>query len=488
MAKRARIPSEDYSLIELISRAAYCNPFSAERTEIDLKLSGCDPSVDVEERFQRIMAAVKTLISKLEVTNIRMYAERDYELMESLFLFYVFHLYKDEFDQLIRDQLEAGDTPCRVDFARDALAKLTQYGFNPDEAEQLFALFYQMRRAFYFIDHYLIGRGTSMTRLRRHLWNNIFTNDIQLYGRYLWNRMEDFSTLLLGETGTGKGMAAAAIGRSGYIPFDARRGCFVERFTTNFITINLSQFSETLIQSELFGHRKGAFTGAIDNHDGLFSRCSSHGAIFLDEIGDVSIPIQIMLLKVLQERVFSPVGSHEQKRFRGRVIAATNKPIHELRQKGAFRDDFFYRLCSDVIEVPPLRQRLSEEPGELEDMLRHIVRQIVGRESPQLLTLVQEVMRRDIEQNYAWPGNVREMEQAVRRILLTQAYQIEEHSRGQSRESRLQAHIQQGDVTAQELLESYSAILYDRLGTYEAVARQMNLDRRTVKKYILSQS
>jgi transcriptional regulator with PAS, ATPase and Fis domain len=108
-----------------------------------------------------------------------------------------------------------------------------------------------------------------------------------------------------------------------------------------------------VIESELFGHKKGAFTGAVDDYQGTFDRCSPSGGIFLDEIGEVAIPIQIKLLQVLQEREFSPVGSHEKRRFEGRVIAATNRSVHRLRKNGQMREDFFYRLCSDMITVPP---------------------------------------------------------------------------------------------------------------------------------------
>src|SRR6185436_10958807 len=102
------------------------------------------------------------------------------------------------------------------------------------------------------------------------------------------------------------------------------------------------------------------------HHEGVFARCSAHGALFLDEIGEVSIPVQVKLLQVLQERTFTPLGGSEKKRFSGRVIAATNRNLADLQAEGRFREDFFYRLCSDVIEVPSLRQRVSDSPRELE--------------------------------------------------------------------------------------------------------------------------
>jgi hypothetical protein len=124
---------------------------------------------------------------------------------------------------LILDQIRAGDNPIKVSFAHDAFFILRERGFHLKEALHYFALCYQIGRAYIFIDHSLVGRSPSMKRLRKDLWNNVFTHNIGLYDRYLWNRMEDFSTLILGETGTGKGTTAMAIGRSGFIPFDENK-------------------------------------------------------------------------------------------------------------------------------------------------------------------------------------------------------------------------------------------------------------------------
>jgi transcriptional regulator with PAS, ATPase and Fis domain len=252
------------------------------------------------------------------------------------------------------------------------------------------------------------------------------------------------------------------------------------------MAINLSQFPDTLIESELFGHRKGSFTGAIDHHQGVFERCSAHGALLLDEIGEVSVPVQIKLLQVLQERTFTPLGGHEKKRFSGRVIAATNRRLGDVRRDGRFRDDFFYRLCSDVIEVPTLRQRIAESPGELRELVRLLVARIIGSESSELEAVVLEALGRDLPRDYPWPGNVRELEQAVRRVLLTGRYAAEVAPMAADEEALLVDKLRAGDLTAGELLTRYCGMLYRRLGTYADVAKRTGLDPRTSRKYVES--
>ena len=201
--------------------------------------------------------------------------------------------YVDQLDGLIEEQLQKKTTSIHFSDADSIINKLTVRGISENEAVSLLELLFQFRRAFLFINNGLIGQCESMTRLRESLWNNLFTSDVFNYHRSLWNNMEDFSVFLVGETGTGKGAAAFALGRSVPITFDRRTHCFSENFNQTFVSSNLSQFSENLIESELFGHKKGAFTGAVDNHKGLFSQCNSHGLLFLDEIGNLSQNIQI---------------------------------------------------------------------------------------------------------------------------------------------------------------------------------------------------
>jgi len=487
MIKRNKLSSETREFFRLLAEAATTNPFSDAYPKFLLRIADCDTASSQKQLLERIVARVGEKVRKLETESLadfNSFGKEDRELLRRAFLFDTYHQFLPQLDRHIKEQADAGDKPIPVPFNRDVLAELAKKGFSAEEAVYYFAIFYQVGRAFFFIDRSLVGRSESMKRLRRHLWNNVFTSDIQLYERHLWDRMEDFSTMLFGETGTGKGAAAAAIGRSGFIPFDDKRGTFVESFAGSYKALNLSQFPEALIESELFGHRKGAFTGAIEAHEGIFARCSAYGSIFLDEIGDVSEPIQIKLLHVLQDRSFSPVGSHERRRFQGRIIAATNRPLDDLRASGQFRDDFYYRLCSDIIVVPSLRQRIQEDPAEMDDLLYLIVRRISGNDSSEILSIVRRGIAVSPGKDYDWPGNVRELEQAVRRILLTGSYRGDEHAANPDLQSRLQAGIKSGSLDAETLLSGYCRLLYERHGTYEEVARRTSLDRRTAKANI----
>ncbi len=476
--------SSEREFFTRIKKAITLNPFSNERLAVILELTSMSSTNSKDDIFEKLVQKVADFIERVIQRNKdghRRLVSEDHELLRYGFLFQIFHLFCDDYDRLIQTQMKRGEESCKVPFAKDLVQRLTDFGFNHTDALRYFALFYQMRRAFFFIQN-IAGESECVKDLRKSLWSNIFTDNIELYDTYLWNRMEDFSTMLLGETGTGKGMAASAVGRSGFIPFNEKSGCFSENFAKIFISINLSQFPEQLIESELFGHQKGAFTGAVEAHKGIFTRSSSHGAIFLDEVGDVSIPVQIKLLQVLQERHFSPVGSHKVERFQGRVIAATNQPLTTMRKDGQFRDDFYYRLCSDVILVPSLRQRLAEHPNEIYVILSFIIKRILGRTSEKLVEEISSFILCNQPRKYPWPGNIRELEQCVRQILIRQSYTWQ-HTEEETTD-QFSADIDQGKLTAQQLLSQYCKKLYARLGTYEAVAKVTDLDRRTVKKHV----
>jgi DNA-binding NtrC family response regulator len=205
----------------------------------------------------------------------------------------------------------------------------------------------------------------------------------------------------------------------------------------------------------------------------------------LDEIGDASEPIQIKLLQVLQQRTFSPVGCHEVCRFKGRVIAATNRDLGTLRREGNFRDDFFYRLCSDQVEIPTLRLRLQESPSELEALVRHILSRLSGDAQIGTFSAVLEAIEKGVGRAYHWPGNVRELEQAVRCILLTGVY-CGDTNKTAGEDAWLSA-MERGDLSVQQVTAGYCQRLFKRYGSYGEVARRTGLDWRTVKKHMIIQ-
>lgn len=483
---RLHLNPDDRRFLAAASALIMANPFEVTRQQVAVLVpASALAAIGGHHAMTALLPVLAARLDRLvqdSAGSLAQYAGEERQWLADAWLFRGYHRFLPELDRLIEWELAHPAQPATASFADEALALLREWGFGAVEATRYLGLFYQLRRAYYFIDGSLIGSSPCMGELRRALWNNVFGRDMRVYERYLWNRMEDFSTLLLGETGSGKGSAAAAIGRSVYIPFDPAAKRFRHSFTDIFIATNLAEFPESLIESELFGHRKGAFTGAVDDHQGVFARCSLYGSLFLDEIGDASLGVQIKLLRVLQERTFTPVGSHKPQRFSGRVIAATHQSLAELRQQGKFREDFFYRLCSDVITVPPLRQRLAETPTELALLVPALVARLFGAASPEASDLVLTALRRDLPANYTWPGNVRELEQAVRRILLTGRYAGEPAT--ESTDHAFWRQAQAGALDARSLLARYCALLYQRCGNYEEVARHIGLDRRTVRKYL----
>jgi formate hydrogenlyase transcriptional activator len=209
----------------------------------------------------------------------------------------------------------------------------------------------------------------------------------------------DSTVLIYGETGTGKELVARAIhSRS---PRNGRA----------LVSVNCSAISAGLVESELFGHMRGAFTGALERRIGRFELANG-GTIFLDEIGELCLETQVKLLRVLQEHEFEPVGSSHPLRVDVRVIAATNRNLHEAVQAGRFRSDLFYRLNVFPIELPPLRERRSDIP--------QLVAFCLSQFSKRLGKKIDGVSRESMENllNYPWPGNIRELQNVIERAII----------------------------------------------------------------------
>ncbi|MGR9053087.1 MAG: sigma 54-interacting transcriptional regulator, partial [Gammaproteobacteria bacterium] len=303
---------EQKTFFRQIADLAFVNPFGFERESADCRIlnvaHGTLGLFQRAEKIQTLLTEYFQAIQPLSEFAINAFQGKNRDSMQYAWLFYQFHEFQDRFNRFIADQERAGDAAIVLPFAEELTGRILKAGFTESECANFVALFYQLHRGFHFINTSVTGRSRSIVELRMHLWNNIFTFDPHWYLDYLMGRMEDFSTLLLGATGSGKSMAARAIGYSGFIPYDLRKRRFQESFTRSFQAMNLAQFPASLLESELFGHKKGAFTGAIDNHQGLFSRCSANGAVFIDEIGEIDVPTQVKLLNVIQDRTFCPVG------------------------------------------------------------------------------------------------------------------------------------------------------------------------------------
>jgi sigma-54 specific flagellar transcriptional regulator A len=208
----------------------------------------------------------------------------------------------------------------------------------------------------------------------------------------------DSTVLIRGESGCGKELVARRIHELSH------------RSRGPFVPVNCGAIPRDLLESELFGHEKGAFTGALTTRVGRFELADG-GTLFLDEIGDMSVDMQVKLLRVLQERAFERVGSGEQRRANVRIVAATHRDLEARSRTGEFREDLFFRLNVFPIAVPPLRERVDDLPALIDDLVRR--GEAEGRPS---ITFTQTAL--DCMSAYDWPGNVRELQNLIERLAI----------------------------------------------------------------------
>jgi two-component system response regulator HydG len=276
--------------------------------------------------------------------------------------------------------------------------------------------------------------------------------------------------LLTGETGTGKGLIARAIHAHG------------PRASGPFVSVNCAALPENLLESELFGHVKGAFTGATANREGLFAD-ADRGTLFLDEIGEIAPPLQAKLLHVLESGTVRPVGANKERVVDVRIVAATHRDLHERVASGAFREDLLYRLDVVSIEIPPLRHRQPDIPV----LLAHFLERARGKhpESP-----VRGFSKAALERllDHRWPGNVRELEHLVERVvLLGRSSEVEpdELPRTVGRGSAAPVTFQGEIVPIRDMQRRYAAWVFDALGGRRMVtAEKLGVDIKTLGKLL----
>jgi two-component system NtrC family response regulator len=209
----------------------------------------------------------------------------------------------------------------------------------------------------------------------------------------------DANVLIMGETGTGKELFASAV------HYNSNRADY------NFVVVDCAALPETLVESVLFGHRKGAFTGADRSQDGLIKQADK-GTLFLDEVGELPLPVQKSFLRVLQERRFRPIGGSQELRSDFRLVAATNRDLEKMVREGRFREDLLHRLRTLVINLPALR----EIPGDLEELVTYYVRRLCKMYKMNIKGISPGFW--DVLRSYDWPGNTRELIQALERAII----------------------------------------------------------------------
>ncbi len=276
------------------------------------------------------------------------------------------------------------------------------------------------------------------------------------------------TVLIRGESGTGKELIAEGIHYAG----KRRRGPFIR--------VNCGAIPGTLLESELFGHEKGAFTGAVKRKLGKFE-LANHGTIFLDEVGEMDKSLQVKLLRVLQQREFDRVGGEETIHVDVRIIAATNRNLEQMVHDGTFRDDLYYRLNVIPIILPPLRERVDDIPL----LVEHFLAKISAQAGKHVAGITPEAM--NLLMHYRWPGNVRELENVVERVITLMDSEtitvaaLPSYIKGDAADQELRGITADRTVLPwQEYEKKIIANALEQCGSFNAAAKQLHITHKTV--------
>jgi hypothetical protein len=422
------------------------NPFLPERIAAEREALGAEfeergadwntrpPTAAVNRNSERLIARCRAVIDRARAAWPRdgRVDTADAARYEAMVGFWLYQTYAARFDAIILAAMD-GRGGERVDFypafRADVEARFRVRGLGGatgPRAMRRISSRVRSKSAGRFTTSFrsLVGGSAPMARLRAAIWQSIFTHDLARYRRGLHARMADFATLVTGPSGTGKELVARAIALSRYVPYDPKRGGFVGDFSAGFFPLNLAALSPTLIESELFGHRRGAFTGALADRAGWMEVCPPSGAVFLDEIGEVGTDIQVKLLRVLQSRSFQPLGSTESRRFEGQDHRRDQpRPARGDSRRAVSRGFLLPAVLGSALDPVAAgatrcrAQRIGDPRGPHR---RPAARRRRGGELSRgrRCAWIEE----HLGAHYAWPGNFRELEQCVRNLLLRGQY------------------------------------------------------------------
>lgn len=495
----------DREVSSRIADMVYCNPFEERRWKLEREILGDE----YQERSRYLIfgesgdALAPNLGKMMDIGTEQLEKARskivsgeggfslnDLEVYQSLVHFVCYHEVMLNFDEVIEKML-AGNGVGKIPFFLKCRERLRYFlnvdpglRISPEKEGLYFAFYFQLRRAWLTIFRFVVGRSEGIVGLRSRIWQSSFTKDMKRYQRSLYDRMGDVVTLITGPSGSGKELVARAVGLSRFVPFDHVKSEFAVDVGKVFFPINLSALSPTLIESEVFGHKKGAFTGALQDRRGYFEECGKFGTVFLDEIGETDPLIQVKLLRVLQTRRFQRLGDTTALPFVGKIMAATNRDLPKEIEEGRFREDFYFRLCADRIRTPGLRELISGSIEELECLVTYIANRVAGPlEGESLSEESCSWIRKRLGLEYSWPGNFRELEQCVRNVMISGEYSPEAIEHSNIRD--LTKKSLSNKVSANQLMCQYAQLLYREFGSYEETAKVMEVDRRTAKRYVL---
>jgi len=496
----------DRRFLEALSRVAYANPFLSERIEFERAALGAEfrpeqsgvwsrraGAEGLRANVERLAGRANEVVNRARSSLADGTSASNEELLlyEEAALYVLYDQFRAEFQKALHQALDKASRT-KIAFwpkfknAFDHLFTFPKVQLpTGGEAAHIFACFFQVRRAFHHIFDYIVGESAPSAKLRAAVWQSIFTHNMRRYQRSLYKQMNDMTTLICGPSGTGKELVARAVGLSRYIPFDEQKQTFADDFSGSLHSLNLSALSPTLIESDLFGHAKGSFTGASADRVGWLEQCNPYGTVFLDEIGELDGAIQVKLLRVVQTRTFSRLGESKTREFKGKVIAATNRDLAEEMQSGGFRKDLYFRLCSDLITTTSLREQLADTPGDLHNLVLFVAKRIAGEDAEELATEVEHWVEQNLGLDYEWPGNIRELEQCVRNCLVRGEYHPRMKNVAESDPALRWLEQAEGRaLSADQLLNCYCRWMYAEVGTYEGTAERLGLDRRTVKRRV----